>query len=167
MHYDIIDCYLSYFSWSTTKKRIIEKYFLGTRIRGHKLVYPGLSLKKTPHVLLLHAKKQRFIAMTCNYKLWCVISVKLSIGKKITGLEILTLYCKKFDMFPNLKNWCLRGCYSVYRDVLKGRQVGRTFKLVNPKASVCNDSLSLNLLVCWTEISKQCVFIFNSTKIFM
>ena len=36
--------------------------------------------------------------------------------------------------------------------VLESRQVGRTFKLVNPKhedpASVRNDSLSLNLLVC-------------------
>ena len=35
---------------------------------------------------------------------------------------------------------------------LQSRQVGRTFKLVNPKhkgrASVRNDSFSLNLLVC-------------------
>ena len=43
--------------------------------------------------------KQYFIAMACDSKLnnitWCVISMKLSIGKKITGLEIMTLNCKK------------------------------------------------------------------------
>ena len=52
----------------------------------------------------------------------------------------------------------------LHRDVRKSRQVGRTFKLVNPKhnnrASVRNDSLSLNLLVCWAEICKQCVCLF-------
>ena len=43
--------------------------------------------------------KQYFIAMACDSKLnnitWCVISMKLSIGKKITGLEIMTLNRKK------------------------------------------------------------------------
>ena len=52
-----------------------------------------------------------------------------------------------------------KGDYTVYRDVLKSRQVGRTFKLVNPKhkdqASVRNDSLGFNLLVWWAEICKQ------------
>ena len=40
---------------------------------------------------------------------------------------------------------------TVYRAVLESRMVGRTFNLVNPKhneqASVCNDFLSLNVLV--------------------
>ena len=30
------------------------------------------------------------------------ISMKLDIGKKITGLEIMTWNCKKSSMFPNL-----------------------------------------------------------------
>ena len=43
----------------------------------------------------------------------------------------------------------IRESYTVYRDVLESRQIGRVFKLVNPKhedqASVCNDnSLGLN-----------------------
>ena len=46
----------------------------------------------------------------------------------------------------------LRGSYTAYGDVLESRQVGRTFKLVNPKhedrASVRYESLSLDLLVC-------------------
>ena len=42
------------------------------------------------------APKQRFIVMACDSKshaivLWCVISVKLDIGTKITGLEIMVL----------------------------------------------------------------------------
>ena len=36
-----------------------------------------------------------FIAIACNYKshaiIWSAISIKLSIGKKITGLDIMTL----------------------------------------------------------------------------
>ena len=43
--------------------------------------------------------KQYCIAMACDSKLnnitWCVISMKLSIVKKITGLEIMTLNRKK------------------------------------------------------------------------
>ena len=35
---------------------------------------------------------------------------------------------------------------------------------MNPKredqASVCNDSISLNFLVCWAGISEQCVCLF-------
>ena len=45
----------------------------------------------------------------------------------------------------------LRGSCTIYRYVLESRMVGRKFELVNPKhkdqASVCNDFLSLNLLV--------------------
>ena len=33
-------------------------------------------------------------------------------------------------MFSNLWNWCLRGSYTVYGDILESREVGRTFKLV-------------------------------------
>ena len=46
--------------------------------------------------------KQRFADMACDSKshaiiLWRVINVKLNIGKKITGLEIMTLNCKKIQ----------------------------------------------------------------------
>ena len=52
--------------------------------------------------------KQRFADMAWDSKshaiiLWHVVSVKLNIGKKITGLE-MTLNCKKFSMLPNLLN---------------------------------------------------------------
>ena len=57
------------------------------------LYITGLSLKKTVHVYLPHAKAT-FIAMACNSKshniiLWHVISKKMSIGKKIIGLETM------------------------------------------------------------------------------
>ena len=57
-----------------------------------------------------------------------------------------------------------RGDCTVYSDVLESRQIGRTFKLVNPKhedrVSIYNESLSLNLLVCWAEICERCVCLF-------
>ena len=61
---------------------------------------PGLdlSLKKTRVV----AARQNniFFAVVCDSKshamiLWRVMTVELNIGKKITGLEIMTLNCKK------------------------------------------------------------------------
>ena len=57
----------------------------------------GLSLKKP-----CHTPKQCFFAMACNSKLhsvilWCVISKKLNIGKKITGLKIMTFNRKKIQ----------------------------------------------------------------------
>ena len=65
---------------------------------------------------------------------WCVISVKLNIGKKITGLEIMTSNRKKILHVSKLIELLFKGdSYTVYRDVLESRQVGRTFKLVNPK----------------------------------
>ena len=136
------------------------------RDKRDKILTSGLSLKKTVHVWWPHAK-QRFIAIACDSKshaviLWRVISVKLNIGMKITGLEIMTLNREIISLFPNLYNSCLRGSYTVYRDVLESRQVGRTFKLVNPKhenrTSVRNDSLNFNLFVCWVEICKQYVY---------
>ena len=50
--------------------------------------------------------KQRFIARAGDSKLQtivlrCVISMKLNIGKNITGLEMMTLMN---GMFPNLQN---------------------------------------------------------------
>ena len=44
--------------------------------------------------------KQHFIAMVYNSKLnaiilWCVMSMILNIGKKTTGIEIMTLHLKK------------------------------------------------------------------------
>ena len=63
----------------------------------------------------------------------------------------------------------LNGSYTVYRDVLESRMVGRTFNLVNPKhkkqASVCNDFLSLNVLVAGLKYINSVSFIFNLTKI--
>ena len=46
------------------------------------------------------APKQSFIVMACDSKshaivLWCVISVKLDIGTKVTGLEIMVLNREK------------------------------------------------------------------------
>ena len=60
---------------------------------------PGsdLSLKKTRVV----AARQNniFFAVACDSKshamIWRVMTVELNIGKKITGLEIMTLNCKK------------------------------------------------------------------------
>ena len=51
--------------------------------------------------------KQHFVAMACDSNLhaiilWHVINTLLNIGKKITGLEIMTLNLEKFSMFPNL-----------------------------------------------------------------
>ena len=59
----------------------------------------ALSLKKKHSTFGCCTPKQRFIVMACNRKLhaiisWCEISIKLNIGKKITGLEIMTLNCK-------------------------------------------------------------------------
>ena len=44
-----------------------------------------------------------------------MISAKLNIGKKMIGLEIMTLNSEKFSMFPNLQNWCLREAEGVGR----------------------------------------------------
>ena len=50
--------------------------------------------------------------------LWCVISTKLDIGKKITGLEIMTLNRKKIQHVSKLTElmfkwefYCFQGCY--------------------------------------------------------
>ena len=61
---------------------------------------PGLSLKKTPHVWLLHAKTtfNCYGVDSKSHKIWGVISMKLSISKKITGLETLTLNCKIYHV---------------------------------------------------------------------
>ena len=53
---------------------------------------------KTPNETL-KLKKPHFIAMACSYKsytiiIWCVISKKLNIGKKIKRLEILIVNCE-------------------------------------------------------------------------
>ena len=90
-----------------------------------------------------------------------VISMKLNIGKSITGLEMMV---SMNGMFPNLQNWCLRGSYTVFRDVLESRQVGRMLKLVNPKhkdwGCISSYWLSLNLSASCTEINKQFVHLF-------
>ena len=68
------------------------------------------------------------------------------------------------SLFPNFRGEGTGVCYrDVYRDVSKRRQIGRAFKLMNPKhmdpASVhMTLSLSLNLLVCWAKVCKQCAY---------
>ena len=57
----------------------------------------GLLLKK--NCMCGCCTPKRFIAITCNSKLhtiilWCVIMVKLRIGKKIRGLQTMTLNCE-------------------------------------------------------------------------
>ena len=56
----------------------------------------------------------------------------------------MILNCEKKLSFPELQNCYSKGSLTVYRDILESRQVGKTFKLVNPKhedrASVRNDS---------------------------
>ena len=67
--------------------------------------------------------KQSLIAMGCNSKLyvkilWYVISMELNIGKKIRGLETMTLNCKKIKHVSKLIEFmfkgelhCLQGCF--------------------------------------------------------
>ena len=52
----------------------------------------GLSLKKTPHVWLPHAKTTFYCY---GVRLWPVISIKLNIGEKITRLEMMALNREK------------------------------------------------------------------------
>ena len=58
--------------------------------------------------------KQQIIAMACNWKLhtirlWHAISMKLNIGKTITGLEIRTLNCKKIYYVTKLLEVMFKG----------------------------------------------------------
>ena len=66
--------------------------------------------------------KQHFIAMVCDSKLhnivlWRVISVKLIIGKKITGLDTMILNRKILHVSKLIKLMfkgelhCLQGCF--------------------------------------------------------
>ena len=65
-----------------------------------QLYQTDLSLK---HVWLPHAKvKFNCYGIRSNIMLWCEISMKLNIDKKITGLEIMILNYKKSSMFQNL-----------------------------------------------------------------
>ena len=67
----------------------------------------------------------------------------------------MTLNCKKIQHVSKFIELMFKGELTVCRDVLENRQVGRMFKLVNPKhkdcVSVCNNCLSHNLLVCWVN----------------
>ena len=61
-----------------------------------------------------------------------MISVRLSIGNKITGSKIMTLNHKK-KYFSKLIKLMFKVGYTVYRDALESRQEGRILTLVNPK----------------------------------
>ena len=96
--------------------------------------------------------------------------MKLNIGKKITGLE-MALSREKIQHNSKLIELMFKGELTVYRDVLESRQLWRTFKLVNAKhkdqSPVRNDSLSVNLLVCWVEMCKQhfCLFLIQQKSL--
>ena len=95
----------------------------------------GLSLKKTLHMWLPHTKttfncfdKCFWIAhhniMTCDLcetKYWYE-------NNTVINSDIESQ--KTSSMFPYLQNWCLRGSYTVYKEVLESRQALRTFKLI-------------------------------------
>ena len=79
-----------------------------------------------------HTSKQHLIAMACNSKLyvimlWRVISVKLIIGKKITGLGIITLnhnknVSKLIELMFKGELHCMQGSFKNHTgrvDVLK------------------------------------------------
>ena len=76
----------------------------------------GLPLKKTPNVWFPYAKT----------KILCCF-------KKITGLEIMTPNCEKIQHVSKLIELLFMGASTIYSDVSESRQVGRMFKLVNPK----------------------------------
>ena len=61
-----------------------------------------------------------------------MISVRLSIGNKITGSKIMTLNHKK-KYFSKLIKLMFKVGYTVYRDALESSQEGRILTLVNPK----------------------------------
>ena len=63
-------------------------------------------------------------------------------------------------MSPTFWNWCLRESYIVCKDVLENRQVGRTFKLVNPKHE---DQLK-NFLKYFFLLFKQSWYKINKTE---
>ena len=78
-----------------------------------------------------------------------MIEIKLNIGKKITGLEIMALNYEISSTFSNLQNWCLSGSYTVFRNVLESWLVGR-----NECQFVMSDSLSLNSFPTIIKIKK-------------
>ena len=82
-----------------------------------------------------------------------MISVKLNIGKKITRLGIMTLNREKISMFPNLRNWCLRGSHTVYKNNLES-----TGFLNSSKVFLC---------VAHTDVfaSKYCIIQWISTNL--
>ena len=80
--------------------------------------------------------KQCFIAMACDSKshtivIWHVIDTKLNIGKKITGLEIMTLNREKKKNVSKLIELMFKGELLFLQGcVLKSRLVRGMFKLV-------------------------------------
>ena len=123
----------------------------------------GLSLKKTQHMWLLHAK----ITFYCYFiafiaiMLLCVISIKLNIGKKITRLGVMTLNSEKIQHVSKLielmfkgELHCLQGCF-IKQTYMLGPLNSRALNMRAKHQFVM--TLSLNLLVCWGKICKQCV----------
>ena len=72
-----------------------------TKIFNKAIIYrPVCTSQRKQQTWVNPLPKQCFIAMVCNSKLhgvilWCVIRVKLNLGKYITGLEIMTFNRKK------------------------------------------------------------------------
>ena len=71
------------------------------------------------------------IDICCTKKNLKNIYRKESLGTATkTGLDaIMILNYKKFSMFPNLYNSCLRGIHNVYRNILENRVCLNLFKV--------------------------------------
>ena len=93
-------------SWEDPTLVLIDKWFFYRG--GHLSRFGCISVKLFMNIKTCHYRKhctcgcrspkQSLIAMACDSKLHakiCVISVKLNIGKKITGLKIMALNHKK------------------------------------------------------------------------
>ena len=94
-------------------------------------LFPFFPLQ-TPSIILYNTDlslKKHCTCVVAAIILWHVICKKLNIGKKVTGLEMMTLNHEKISMFPNLQKRCLRGSYTVYRDVLESRGRLNPFKV--------------------------------------
>ena len=94
-----MDKYLAWLTQKTEELKSYEGKFAFTTHIGN--IHSNKAYHYRKHCMCgCHTRKQHFIAMMCDSKshtiiLGCVISVKLNIGKKIAGLEILTLNHEK------------------------------------------------------------------------
>ena len=132
-HHHWTHAYILSCIWDTDcAVNIFQNSFLNTFFPEHTYLPPSVLLMKqkirsvikenTTRVVV--ACQNNILLLRCSKShamiLWLVMSMKLSSGKKIAGLEIVTLNREKCSVSSNLKYWCLRS-YTVYRDVLENR----------------------------------------------